>query len=84
MDPWESPSFEAMSNFDHTIEADADERLKKGELGKYSGWNFWAIIRYNQGQFECQVWQYNVPREIITAPSLTEIMDAVSQKYGDE
>ena len=54
--------------------------------GKHAGWNFNGKVWWNreEAKWQCEVWQYRVPLEIVSAESLEEIMTEVSDRYGDD
>lgn len=72
-----------MTNFDHSIEEWADERLRAGDVyGDYPGRDFFGKVWFDGESFQCQVWQYGSPVETIAASSLEDLMDSVSEVYG--
>lgn len=81
-----------MSNEDHSIDPGLEEALRDKPskvLGTYIGWNFYGYVWHDAdtNQFVCQVWTYNStskfrPKEEVTADSLEEIMELVSEEYG--
>lgn len=73
-----------MSNFDHSVDDGLAEALcaNTNVFAQYSGWNFCGYVRYRDGMFECEVWQYGSPQEIIRADSLEDIMEQVPDEYG--
>ena len=79
---------EVMSNFDHQIEIEIADRLQKeaGTWARYPGWNFNGRVWWNREEavWQCEVWQYHVPLEIISASSPKDLMNEVSDKYGWE
>jgi hypothetical protein len=73
-----------MTNFDHTIEPDAEETLKKNKVfGVYPAWNFRGIVWYEDGVFYCEIWQYGDHVNTIEGDDLSEIMETASQLYGE-
>lgn len=76
-----------MTNFDHTIDQEiADQLFTNGGFAGYAGWNFrgkvwWAA---DLDRWACEVWQYHVHIDTICEPTLSELMDTVSTKYGGE
>ena len=77
----------SMSNCDHSIDEGLPEKLMQNECklySQYAGWNFCGYVWFEDKQFTCQVWQYNSPREEITADTLEEIMNLVSEEWGSE
>lgn len=76
-----------MSNFDHTIESWAEDRLCQEEVyAQYSGWEFCGYVWYDRDSelFKCEVWRYNVPVQIYEADNLLGIMSDVSSDWGYE
>lgn len=72
-----------MTNFDHRIAEWAERRLRTEKVwSRYAGWNFNGRVWFADGHFHCEVWHYCVPREVISAGSLQELMDAVSDRWG--
>lgn len=79
------PAEKSMSNFDHVIDEGMEEELKESpKLGNYAGWNFHGDVFYWNNQFHCIVMVYHSLREVISANTLSEIMEEVSEKYGYE
>ena len=73
-----------MSNFDHVIDDDAEEKLKAGGVyGGYAAWNFYAVVWYDK-KFKAMIKQYRAHVNTIKGDSLQEIMDAASGLYGYE
>ena len=73
-----------MSNFDHVIDAGAEEKLKAGGVyGGYAAWNFYAEVWYDK-KFKAMVKQYRVHIDTIECDTLYEIMDTASKLYGYE
>jgi hypothetical protein len=74
-----------MSNFDHTIDPGFEEALRRGDCwGRHAGWNFNGQVWFADGMFYEEVWVYRVPQEVISAPTLEELMDAVNDEYGTD
>ncbi len=76
-----------MSNFDHSIDEDLEEKLKANNLyADYTGWNFHGTIYWDKQKkkFVCEVRQYHSWIDTIKADTLQGIMDEVCAKYGDE
>lgn len=73
-----------MSNFDHEIDHEVGERLKtEHAYAQYSGWNFCGYVWWAEGTFHCEVWHYGQPAEEVSG-TLEEIMETVSNEWGDE
>lgn len=76
-----------MSNYDGQIIEETATALKREELfSRYAGWNFNGKVWWDGDKdiWHCEVWCYGCYRETITANTLEEIMQAVSDKYGYE
>lgn len=76
-----------MSNFDHEINESIAKKLKKENIySQYAGWNFCGYVWWNRKikKWCCEVWQYRSHVETITANTLNEIMEDVSNKYGND
>jgi len=74
-----------MSNFNHEIENDAEEKLKAGGVyGAYPAWNFHSTVWFDSKKFKCQIKQYRVHVDTIEADSLSEIMEKASAIYGND
>jgi len=76
---------EVMSNFDHTVEPGAEQRLREEEcFGGYSGWNFHGYVWFDREsqQFACEIWQYNAYRQTILADTLEVLMENCCDEYG--
>ena len=74
-----------MSNFDHSIDRDVEKKIKETrEFAQYAGWDFCGYVVWDNNKWQCEVWVYGSPREIITADSLEDIMDKVSKEYGNQ
>ncbi len=76
-----------MSNFDHKINEGTEKKLKSGNFrGSYPAMGFYGTVWFDKKskEFKCGIMQYHVRKEILSAPSLEEIMDIASEKYGNE
>lgn len=77
---------EVMSNFDHEINNEVADELKKGEgVSRYSGWEFNSIVWYDKKDktFKSDVWRYHSLVDHIDG-TLEEIMQNTSDEYGWE
>lgn len=74
------------SNFDGVIIEEVAEQLKVDPTiyADYPGWNFHGSVWYADGQFHCEVWVYNSPREIISEDDMESIRESVCQEYGHD
>ena len=93
MKPWKPFSIghitaaKGMTNVDHSIDAGFEEALRAAPAqvrGQHSSWNFFGYVWFEDGLFHEQVWVEHVEREIITASTLTELMETVNAKYGSD
>ena len=75
-----------MTNFNHFISEGLAEYLiaHPDEFAEYTGFSFIGYVWYDGEQFSCQVWQRNHLVEKIREPTLGNIMETVSNKYGNE
>ena len=72
-----------MSNFDHQVDEGLAQALTETPIfASYSGWNFHGYVWFEDRQFHCEVWTYNAYRGTVSAATLEEIMEAVSDHYG--
>lgn len=53
-------------------------------IGDHMAWNFKGYIWWDKEKslFAEEVWQQREPREVVTAPTLYELITAVNDKYG--
>jgi hypothetical protein len=82
------PAFDddVMTNFDHSIDAKAAEKVKSGpHLGSYAAWEFHGIVWWDCkiSKWCCQVSQYHAVVETVAADDLQEIMNYCCDEYGD-
>lgn len=76
---------DVMSNLDHSIEPDAEKRLKAGKhAGEYCAWNFHAWVWWTGKNYGAIPEQWGVELPAIFANSLQEIMDQLSERFGAE
>ena len=74
---------EIASNFDHTVINEVVEQAKHEKvIADYPAYNFLGYVWWDGKQFNCEIWQYKEPVEIIKAPTIEEIMGTASDKYG--
>lgn len=74
-----------MTNFDHSIDEDLAKKLKRRKwYSQYAAWDFCGYVWWDRKtkDWNCEVWSYHVHRETVSANSLQEIMDKVSEDYG--
>ncbi len=74
-----------MSNFKHTIDKESEKKIKGQKLyARYTGWNFYGYVWFDNNKWNCEVWRYKFHIETITKDTLEEIMDEVSMGYGSD
>ena len=74
---------DVMSNFDHFVDKELEEILKKGKAwGTHPAWNFHGDVWFADEKFHEEVWVSHTYRETISADSLRELMEEVNSKYG--
>jgi len=74
---------DVMSNFDHAIEKDIEEKLKEGNCyAGYAAWDFHGDVMFKDNKFICEIWRYHCLVDIIEAETLEEIMEEASDKWG--
>jgi hypothetical protein len=74
-----------MTNFDHTIDACFEERLRNEQVwGRHWALDFNGRVWFEDGVFHEQVWRYYEPRAHFAEPTLAELMTTVNDAYGWE
>lgn len=74
-----------MSNFDHIIDKDVEEKLKTGDYyADYAGYNFFGEVWWEQNKWNCDILVYGSLMKTVTASTLEDIMEIVSTEYGWE
>lgn len=74
-----------MSNFDHVIDDGFADALQGGKVyGRHAAWNFNGTVWWDGKQFAEEVWVYRVPRDVLRADTLEELMEEVNDRYGSE
>ena len=74
---------EIMSNCDGLINRDTEKGIKDKPLfSSYPGWNFCGKVWWQDNRWFCEVWQYKAWTETISADTLEDIMEKVSDEYG--
>ena len=74
-----------MSNFDREIDRSVEAELKTKPntvFAGYPGWNFYARVWFNGGQFVAEVLTHRVIRKTVIEDDLESIMETVSNEYG--
>ena len=84
--PWDSgweDVGEVMSNALDGVPESSEANLRgKKAWGSYPGWEFHGLVWWRYGQFHCQVSRYKTPRGTISADTLPELKQAVSEEFG--
>lgn len=76
---------EICSNFDHEINEELAERMKKEKIvADYPGWNFYGTVWYENGKYNCAVMRYRFLQEIISNETFEELKKEVCDKYGND
>lgn len=76
----------SMTNFDHTIDDGMAEAIADGKhMGDYAGWDFHAYVYVpNEGTYVADVHVYRAHMDFVEAPTLEELMENVSNRFGWE
>ncbi len=81
------PNLQGMSNCDHSIDDGFEAALRAAPLkvyGRHAGWNFNGLVWFDGKDFVEEVWVYHVPRTVITAPTLEQLMQDVNDQFGHD
>lgn len=82
---YKSMGEEICSNFDHKINGNVVDRLKREKLiADYPGLNFKGNVWFKDGKYYCAVWQYHVLVETIYGDTFQEVKEKVCDKYGND
>lgn len=74
---------DVMSNFNHVIERDIEERLRKCDCyAGYPAYNFHGNVMFKDNKFICEIKRYSSLVDIIKGDTLEEIMEKSSNTYG--
>ncbi len=76
-----------MTNFDHSIEPDAEARLKAGNFrGQHSAWDFCGLVWWDPeaGLFREVLFRYHCPIANVEAPTLAELMAKANEIGGSK
>ena len=74
---------EVMTNAEDGVPAGSDEALRGKEVwGAYPGWDFHGQVWWRHGQFHCAVSRYKALRATLSADTLPELKQAVSEEFG--
>lgn len=75
---------EIMSNFDGEIIKKTLQAIKgKNLFSTYSGWNFNGKVWFELDSWFCEIWVYGCFKETFIEKSCEDIMENVSNKYGN-
>jgi hypothetical protein len=76
---------DGLSNFDREIPSGLEDRLRAGEcFCGYCGYDFYAHVWFAGGSFTAYVKQYRRHVATIAAPTLGDLMKAVSDQFGSD
>jgi hypothetical protein len=78
---------EVMTNYNHSIDAEVADRLKREEAyGTYHAFTFMAYVWWDRAAsvWRCEVWTRHVPREVLSEYTLEAIMRAACERWGFE
>ena len=71
-----------MSNFDHEIDHDVEQKVKQGgHYADYPAWNFHGTVWFD-GKFKCEIRRHHCHIATLEAETLQEIMDEASASWG--
>lgn len=85
--PSRTEHWTGMSNQYHEIDDGFEDALRSRPnevYGYYAGWDFNGRVWFDGEKFNCEVWHYREIQEVISALTLRDLMEAVSDKWGDE
>ena len=72
-----------LSNFDHVINQDIVEKLKKGKyISFHYAWDFCATVFYEDGKYKSLIMKYQLPIEVIEHEDFIEVARLTCEKYG--
>lgn len=83
---WEVIDQEVMSNFDHEINIEIAEYLKRDDvIAYYSAWGFSGLVWFDKKDqvYKCRVSRYHNPVAGYSG-TLQQIMEAASGDYGSD
>lgn len=76
---------EIMSNFDGRVVQETADKIKgKPLFSTYSAWNFNGRVWWNNEKWLCEVWIYKTYIETVICDNLSDIMDNLCDKYGND
>ena len=76
---------EVMTNFDHSVEPWAEDKLRSGEfVGHYPAWGFHAEVWWDGDQFNAAVRRYHVHVATVHASHLRGLMVECSERFGGD
>lgn len=75
-----------MSNFDHEVQDGTSEAIADGQhMTSYPGYDFHAYVYLGaEGVYVADVHRYRVHEEFVTAATLEDLMEEVSDRWGYE
>lgn len=82
--PYDAGVGEVMSNFDHSVDPEAERLLSGDAYGRHSAWNFNARVWLDKssGEYKSEVWQHGAPVKVLSAPTLKEVMHTANDQFG--
>jgi hypothetical protein len=74
-----------ITNLDGSIDRETEKKIKGKKLyASYPAWNFYGGVWWEANQWHCAVKQYHHFMGTLSADTLEELMEEVSDKYGYE
>lgn len=76
-----------MSNFDGSIDEGLSEALQAEPdevFGRHAGWNFNGKVWFQDGKFHEEVWVFGSLQQVISADTLSDLMEEVCAEYGND
>ena len=71
------------TNSDHSIDQAVVSLIKGQKLyADYTGWNFYGKIWWEHKRWFCEIWTHRCHRETMSAKTIRELMNDISDKYG--
>jgi hypothetical protein len=80
------PSWTCMTNFDHSIDEDAEQRLKAGEVGFHAAFNFAGHVSYDAetDRYVEKVFRFHEHVDTVEARTLGCLMLEANERWGFE
>ncbi len=83
----DSSGFGFADNFRHTYDSEIAEQLKhKPACSRYAGLHFHGFVMWlaDRQEYLCEVWRFHRHVDSVCAPTMKELMKAVSDAWGWE